>query len=99
METVFMRYRLLPLASGYVRSAEPGTGGIVGAATLLLMSFALAWVERLAVTTMGGYLMLVAVLIAVTIGARAVDRASRRAPVLDLDEPTPLPTQRLELMG
>jgi hypothetical protein len=98
METLFLRYRRLPFASGYVPSAELKSRGVASAAVLLFVSFTLAWVERFALTAPAGYLMLVATMIGVSTGVRAVDRASRRpAAPLDLDEPPALPTQRLDL--
>jgi hypothetical protein len=61
-------------------------------------SFGLAWIERFALTAPAGYLFLVATLIGLSAGVRAFDRASRRpAAPLDLDEPSSLPTQRLDL--
>ena len=98
METLFVRYRLVPLASGYVRSGELGPPGVASGAALLLVSFALAWVERLALTTAAGYLTLVAALVGLSAGMVAVDRASLRpATPLDLDEPAAFPTQRFDL--
>jgi hypothetical protein len=98
METLFVRYRLVPFASSYVPSGELRSRGVVSAAALLLLSFALAWVERFALTAPAGYLMLVATLVGLSVGLRAFDRASRRpAAPLDLDEPTPFPTQRFDL--
>lgn len=98
METLFLRYRLVPLASGYVPSGELRSRGVASAAALLCVSFALAGVERFALTATAGYLMLVATMVLLTAGVVAVDRASHRpATPPDLDEPTPLPTQRLGL--
>jgi hypothetical protein len=98
METLFVRYRLVPFASGYVPSGELMSRGVASAAALLLVSFAIAWLERFALTAPAGYLMLVASMIGLSAGVRAFDRASRRpAALLDLDEPPPLPTQRLDL--
>lgn len=98
METLFVRYRLVPFASGYVPSGELRSRGVASAAALLFVSFALAWVERFALTATAGYLMLVASMVGLSAGGMAVDRASRRpATPLDLDEPTPFPTQRFDL--
>jgi hypothetical protein len=98
METLFVRHRLVPFASGYVRSGELGVRGAASAVALLPVSFALAWVERFAVTTTAGYLTLVAVIAGLSAGVAAIDRASRGpATPLDLDGPTPMPTQRLDL--
>ena len=98
METLFVRYRLVPFASGYVPSGELRSRDVASAAGLLLMSFTLAWIERFALTATAGYLMLVAIMIGLCTGVRAFNRASRRPAVpLDLDEPPLLPTQRLDL--
>ena len=98
METLFVWYRRLPFVSCYVPSAELKSLGVAYVAALLFVSFTLAWIERLALTTPAGYLMLVATMIGLSAGVRAFDRASRRpATPLDLDEPIPFPTQRLDL--
>jgi hypothetical protein len=99
IETLFARYRLVPLVSGYVRSGELRSGSVMSAAGLLLLSFVLAWLERLALTALAGYLMLVATMIGLSAGVRAFDRASPASSSLDLDEPPLLPTQRLDLAG
>jgi hypothetical protein len=98
METLFVRYRLVPFASGYLPSGELRSRGVASAAVLLFLSFALAWVERFALTATAGYLTLVAIMVGLSAGVMAVDRTSRRpATPLDLDEPTSFPTQRLDL--
>ena len=98
METLFVRYRLVPFASGYVPNGELRSRGVVSAAALLCVSFALAWVERFALTATAGYLTLLVIVVGLSAGVMAVDRASRRPIIpLDLDEPTPFPTQRLDL--
>jgi hypothetical protein len=100
METLFVRYRLVPFASGYMPSGELGARGIASAAALLCGAFALACVERFALTSTAGYLTLIAIIVGLWAGVMAVDRASpRTATPLDLDEPTPVPTQRLDLAG
>ena len=98
METLFLRYRRLPFASSYVPSGELRSLGVASVAVLIFVSFTLAWVERFALTAPAGYLTLVATMIGLSAGARAFDRASRQpATPLDLDEPTPFPTQRFDL--
>jgi hypothetical protein len=100
METLFVRYRRVPFASGYVTSGELRSLGVASAGVLLLVSFSLAWIERFALTAPAGYLMLVATMIGLSAGMKAFDRAARpAASPLDLDEPTPGPTQRLDLAG
>jgi hypothetical protein len=44
METLFVRYRLVPFASGYVPSGVLMSRGVASAAALLFVSFVLAWV-------------------------------------------------------
>jgi hypothetical protein len=67
-------------------------------AALLFLSFTLAWIERRALGATPGYLMLVATMIGLSAAVRAFDRASPQPAVqLDLDEPPPMPTQRLNL--
>jgi hypothetical protein len=55
METLFVRYRRLPLVSGYVLSAELKSRGVAYVAALLFVSFTLAWIERFALTAPAGY--------------------------------------------
>jgi hypothetical protein len=100
METLFARYRLVPFASSYVPGGELRSRGVASAATLLCVAFALAWVERFALTSTAGYVTLIAIVVGLWAGVMAVDRASpRRVTPLDLDVPTPAPTQRLDLAG
>jgi hypothetical protein len=98
METLFMRYRRLPFASGYVPSGELKSRGPAYVAAVLLLSFVLAWLERFALTAPAGYLLLVAAMIGLTAAMRVFDRASHWTSFpLDLDESAPMPTQRLNL--
>jgi hypothetical protein len=100
METLFVRYRLVPFASGYVPSGELRSRGVAAAAALLGVAFVLAWVERFALRSTVGYLTLIGIIVGLRVGVMAVDRASPgRAAPLDLDEPTPVATQRLDLAG
>jgi hypothetical protein len=98
LETLFVRYERVPFVSGYVPSPELKSRGVAYVAALLLVSFALAWVERFALTATLRYLALVAFMVGLSAGARAFDHAARRPAVpLDLDELSLLPTQRLDL--
>jgi hypothetical protein len=100
MEALFVRYRLVPFASAYVPSGELRSRGVASAAALLWVAFALAWVERFALTSTAGYLTLIGMIVGLWAGVMAVDRASPgRATPLDLDEPTSVATQRLDLAG
>jgi hypothetical protein len=93
-------YRLLPFASAFVPSGQLRSLGAMSVAALLFVSFALAWIERFAATTTAGYLLLVAIMAGLGAGVMTLDRVWRRpATPLELDEPPPLPTQRLDLAG
>jgi hypothetical protein len=97
VDALFVRYQRLPFASGYAPNGEL-ISHVVASGGLLLGSFTLAWIERFTLSVSPGYLMLVVTMIGLDVGIRALDRASRRpATPLDLDEPLPLPTQRLDL--
>jgi hypothetical protein len=98
METLFLRYRLVPFVSPREPSGELASRGVAATVVLLLVSFILALIERFALTSSAGYLTLVATMVGLVAGVRAFDRAWRPpAPLLDLDEPPPLATQRLDL--
>jgi hypothetical protein len=90
----------VPFVSGYVPSVDVKLTGVVFLASVLSGSFALAWVERGSLETATGYVALLTVLLGLSVGVRAFDRASRGpAAVLDLDEQPALPTQRLNLQS
>jgi hypothetical protein len=98
METLFLRYGCLPFVSKYERSGELNSHCPLAAAAILSASFALAWIERFALTIPVGYLALVATMIGLSAGVRALDRAScRPAAPLDLDTPPESPAHRLDL--
>jgi hypothetical protein len=97
METLFVRYRLVPFASGYAPTGQMSSRAVASAAALLLVSFTLAWFERFALMGTARYVTLVAIMVGLRAGVVAVDRASCRITPLDLDEPTPVHTQRLDL--
>jgi hypothetical protein len=98
MEILFLRNRRLPFVSCYVASADVKLVGVAFLASVLSMSFALAWVERSAFETAAGYVALLTVLLGLSVGVRVADHASRGPAVaLDLDEQPVLPTQRLHL--
>ncbi len=100
METLFVRYRLVPFASGYVPGGELRARGVACAALFLLVSFVLASIERFALTSPAGYLALVGILMGLSAGVTAFDCSSHRpAAELDLDDSPALPTQRLDLAG
>jgi hypothetical protein len=100
LDTLFVRYRRVPFVSGYVPSVDVKLTGVVFLASVLSGSFALAWVERGSLETATGYVALLTILLGLSVGVRAFDRASRGpAAVLDLDEQPALPTQRLNLQS
>jgi hypothetical protein len=100
MQTLFVRCRFVPFASGYAASSELRSRGVASAAALLFASFGLAWVERFALQGPAGYLTLIGIIVGLCAVVIAADRTSRRpATPLDLDEPGPLPTQRLGLVS
>jgi hypothetical protein len=97
METLFLRYRLLPFVSAGVPGGELKARAL-SATALLTASSALAWIEQVALVVPAKYLPLVATVIALSVGVRAIDCSSHRpAGPLDLDEKAPFPTQRLDL--
>jgi hypothetical protein len=98
MELLFLRDRRVPFVSGYVSGLDVKLRGITFLVAVISVSFAVAWAERFALTATAGYLTLVAIMVGLSAWAKAFDRASRLlAGPLDLDEPPPLPTQRLDL--
>jgi hypothetical protein len=100
METLFVRYRRLPFASGYAAGGEMRSRTIAQVVVLVFLSFLLAWLERFSLTTLDGYGTLVAILIGLSAVIIAFDRGWHRPPILlDLDEPPLLPTQRFDLSG
>jgi hypothetical protein len=93
METLFLRYRRLPFVSAYVPGAELKSRGIAYVAALLSVSFALAWIERLALMTTAGYVTLVTLTIGLSM---AINRSSHQPPT-PIDDPTPVSALRLDL--
>ena len=101
MEVLFVRYRRVPLVSGYVPSPDLKSRGPAYVCVVWLASFLLAWIERSALAAAPAYVfVLLSGLAGLSAGVAAFDRASRSSPcVLELDEDVPLPTQRLNLAG
>jgi hypothetical protein len=99
-EALFFRYRRMPFVSGYVPSSDLKSRGVAYVAGVLCLSFALAWIERLTLGAMSGYVLLVGLLVGLSAGVAACDRMSRSTTmVLDLEEEPSLPTQRFDLTG
>ena len=100
METLFVRYRRVPLVSSYVPSEDLKSRGALFLGIALFVSFFLAWVERLALETTSGYVLLLAVLLGLSVSVLMFDRASRDlAGAFEVDDQEVLPTQRLNLAG
>ena len=95
MEALFVRYPLVPFVSGDVPSGELRSRGVASAAALLLLSFAIAWAERLSFSTLSGYGALLTVLAGLTLIVAVVDRTSG-VRMLDLEQPL-LATRLLNL--
>ena len=98
MEALFARYRRVPFVSSYMSGVDVKLVVVMFLLSVLIGSFALSWVERRSFETTTGYVALLTILAAVTVGVRVFDRASDAPAVtLDLDEQPALPTQRLNL--
>ena len=100
MEVLFVRYRRVPLVSGYVPSADLKSRGPAYVGAVLVVSYVLASIERAALASTLAYVLLLVSVVGLSAAVGALDRAWRLSPrVLDLDEDVPLPTQRLNLAG
>jgi hypothetical protein len=98
IETVFVRDRRVPLASGYVPSGDMKVTGLAYLMSVVLGAFALAWVQRHALETVTGYGALLATLGGLCVAVRELDRTSQDvAALLEFDQEAPPPTQRLNL--
>jgi hypothetical protein len=90
----------MPFVSGYVPDSELKSRGVAYVVGVTCLSFAFAWLERSSLGTMFGYVMLASVVLGLSVVMSMFDRKWRRFPVvLDLDEESPLPTQRFDLSG
>jgi hypothetical protein len=99
IELLFLPYHRVPFVSGYVPSVELKSHGVLYVVTMLCVSFALALIERFALTALFRYIVLIGVAVAISAALVACDRAWRSFPLeLDLEEEPPLPTQRLGLV-
>ena len=96
MEMMFLRCRAVPFVSADVPTVDVKlrlTGLVVA---LMSLSSALAGIERLSFDSVAGYVSLVAFLATLGLTTAVVDRVSRRAMMLEVEEDF-LPTQRLNL--
>jgi hypothetical protein len=96
LDTLFLGYRKVPFACTYLPLGDPKLLWSGGAATLLLVPYALAFVERAALRSPAGTAALAATLAGIVLTIRIIDRAHRRErQQLDFDERPAPPTQRL----
>jgi hypothetical protein len=100
LRVLLLGFRKLPFASSYVPSINLKALSPVYVLFFLLVSYAVAGLERLAFTGTGGTAALLAALALLAAGVAQADRLQRqtREPI-DLDEPPAPATQRLGLGG
>jgi len=99
MDALFVGYRKLPFASGYVRSEDLKSVGPLYVAAMLIGAVTLAALERAALASVPREVVFFGALVALLIGVRALDGSRRRARLpIDLDELPSGATQRLDLM-
>lgn len=96
LDGLFLRYRKVPFACAYLPLGDPKLLWSGGAATLLLVPYVFASVERAALRSPGGTAALAAALAGIVLTIKIVDRGQRRErQQLDFDERPAPPTQRL----
>jgi hypothetical protein len=96
LDTVFLSYRKVPFACTYLPLGDPKLLWSGGAAALLVVPYALALVERAAVTSPAPTAALAAALFGIVLAIKTIDRVRRRErQQLDFDERPAPPTQRL----
>lgn len=98
LDALFLSYRKLPFACGYVPIENPKVMWPAAFAGLLFVSYGFAAVERRAIQTVAGAIGLGATLVAIAFAVWALDRSRRRERwPLDFDDRPALATQRLGL--
>jgi hypothetical protein len=98
LDILFLNYRNLPFASGYVRSEDLKAVGPLYVAAMLIGAVTLAGLERAALASVPGEVAFFAALGALLISVHALDRSRRRTRFpIDFDE-RPSGAIRLELM-
>jgi hypothetical protein len=96
LDGLFLGYRRVPFACSYLPVGDPKLLWSAGAATLLLLPYTFAQIERVALQSMTSTVALGAVLGGIVVAVKIVDRVRRRERVpLNFDEPPAPPTQRL----
>jgi hypothetical protein len=98
LDGLFLGYRQFPFACSYVPIENPKLLWPAGLATVLLVTYGFADVERLALRTATRTAGLGAALGAIVLLVKIIDRAKRRERLpVDFDERPALATQRLGL--
>jgi hypothetical protein len=98
IEMLFLRHRRVPFVSAYIPSVELKSQAVMYVITMLVVSFALASIERAALTAIFRYAVLIGVAVGIIAAVAVFDRFWRNEPMdFDLEEEPPLPTQRLRL--
>jgi hypothetical protein len=99
LELLFLNYRNVPFALGYVRSEDLKAVGPLYVLAMLIGAVTLAGLERAALASVPGEVAFFGALVALLVSVHALDRSRRRTPVLiDFDERPSGTIQRLELM-
>ncbi|HEX3704312.1 MAG TPA: hypothetical protein VHU82_13350 [Vicinamibacterales bacterium] len=97
-DILFLTYRNLPFACSYVPIENPKLVWPIGAASLIVATYGLAWVERLTLHTATSAVAIDATLAAIALMVRSIDRARRRRRLpINFDARPRLATQRLGL--
>ena len=95
---MFLRNRRVPFVNSYAPNVDVKLRVVASLAGLVLVSFALAWMERWSFRSAAGYVALLTVLGGLSLSLAVFERASSGPAVApDLDEQPALPTQRLNL--
>ena len=96
LDVLFLGYRKVPFACSYLPLGDPKLLWSGGAAALLLIPYAFAIVERLALTSPERTAALAATLTGMVLTIKVIDRVQRRERCqMDFDERPAPPTQRL----
>jgi hypothetical protein len=96
LDALFLGYRRVPFACSYLPMGDPKLLWSAGAATLLLLPYTFAQIERVALQSITSTVALGAVLSVIVVTLKIVDRVRRRERLpLNFDEAPAPPTQRL----
>src|SRR5262249_50156017 len=98
LELLFLRYDHVPFVSAYIPSVELKSHGFMYILTMLFVCFALASIERVALTAISRYVVLIGIAAGISVAVAMFDRVERYVPTdIDLEEEPSPPTQRLVL--